>query len=138
MHLGITRGLYLGITCPACGAIGRHDRDCPKPTIDMLRSRQLHEECPECGKRDVDRNDSDFMECRQCHTQYRRANAYDDLGTGRWVLLDLRTDPDMAHFFVLDQKGTGEFSIDVALKEAIERFRIMSEGKGKSRKKKRH
>ncbi len=111
MYQGMSSGMIIGIPCPACRCIGGHSPDCPEPTIKRLQSQQLHVGCPKCHERAVDRNDDDYMECRKCHTQFLRGC----LEGHELILLDIRTDPDMAPFSVLPEKGTGQFSIDVAL-----------------------
>ena len=112
------------IPCPACGAHEDHKYRCPQKDVDTLAQLRMHVECPKCRANAIDRNDDDFMECRECHMQFVVRVAFVETEGLEQVMLDL---PDsrggLKLFRVLPQKGTGKFSLDRAFEAARNELR---------------
>jgi len=119
MEMGI--GIMQTLPCPVCGAHDGHYDGCEKAAMEELRERIVNLPCPKCGKGKVGVNETDYYECRSCHTQFSTSGIVDCADPERTQLLDERHD-QIIPVLVLQRKGDGKFPLDQALEELRKRL----------------
>lgn len=129
MRLSLRPTQRLAIRCTICNGDGEHTDDCPFTRLEALRKKQKRIQCPTCGASAVDVNAEDYYECRQCHTQYCRAEHPLLPVTGEKKQLIIDEDAPIMEGFrtvhVLVDKGNGKFPSDEAVENLRRQFEEM-------------
>ena len=102
--------------CDICGWSDGHGPDCELQKIQELQERNVYIDCPKCNERAVGLNQSDFYECRLCHTQFSTSGLVDCEEPEEATLIDLQNDRAIP-VRVIKKEGCGEFPIDKAIED---------------------
>lgn len=123
MGLGLSLGLRVYQKCSLCdGTTDEHNAGCPFAQLQVLEDSRPAITCPKCNKGSVEINTGDYYECRECATQFTRA----EQGIEEEVIfVDWKHDTTL-RVAVLPDKGRGEFKIDRDLARVQ---KIIDEGK---------
>ena len=119
MEMGIR--IIQTLPCPVCGFHKGHYDGCEKAAMEELQKRIVNLPCPKCSRGKVGVNETDYYECRACHTQFSTSGIVDCENPDRTLLLDARHD-QIIPVLVLQRNGEGKFPLDQALKELRERL----------------
>lgn len=113
-------GIGIQVTCNYCGeSMANHASSCPLGKLEDADRRRRFYGCPCCKAAAVDRNDSDYFECRDCHRQFTRCALGDDVGERMYLELD----DDFYPVIALPTLGKGIFPSDIFFNNAREQMR---------------
>ncbi len=111
MGLGLRQGLSCrtSLECSICGCYDGHDESCPMGLLERLEERHPFIQCPACsGSKGLMKNASDWLECRDCHTQFSLSGQPVDESQCSWLVIA----GEERRAFKLTEKGKGDFPYD--------------------------
>ena len=120
MNLSLSPRLRTIARCQHCnGSVDEHNEGCPVTRLESLQNRQKHIQCPKWEVAAVDVNNSDFYECRACHTQYCLVGGPKVTNEKVYLVIDedAPIDVGVRTVYVLAEKGKGEYPFDELIAE---------------------
>jgi len=136
MSMGMRMSHRLLQRCAVCqNPEGEHSEDCPIARLDDLMDARIYVPCPKCRDGKISINNSDFYECRACHTQFTCGVGVDS-DNPELVYLDDPKRNDLVPCHVLLEPGKGSFRYDEAIERLQKEIFVKKHSRKKGNKKK--